>query len=284
MSDPILDHFQLRRYPFGPEIEPDALYPFHNFQQGLLRLEQASRQRGLFVLAAEPGAGKSTLARRFRSRLSPSSFQYLDIAVPNKNSLRAVAEGLLTKLGEPIPFNNVTRCLTVLQAALVKLWAQGVVPAIFLDDGHHLDSAAWLGLKTLTHHEMDSRVPFLLTIMGKRQDLMETLRLARLEEIRDRLLCCYHMRGLNDQEMEPYLEAHLRWAGRERDRPLFPREIAQELHRRTNGLPRRVNRLAFGCLTAAAHDRKELIDTPCLEQACSELQLFSERDNDERKR
>jgi general secretion pathway protein A len=282
MNDLILDHFQLKRYPFGPEIDPDALYLFHSFQQGLLRLEQGCRQRGMFVLAAEPGAGKNTLARHLRSRLAPSSFHCLDVAVPNKNPLRAVVEGLLTKLGEPLPFNNVTRCLTVLQAALVKLWAQSQVPVIFLDDSHHLDCSGWLALKTLTNYEMDSRVPFLLVLMGKRQEMTDTLRLSRLDEIRDRLLCCYHLRGLTPQEIEPYLDAHLRWAGRDRG-ALFPREIAQELHRRSNGLPRRVNRLAFGCLTAAAHDRRELIDYPCLEQACSELQLFSERDTNERK-
>jgi len=283
MTDLILDHFQLRRYPFSPEIEPDAFYLFHSFQQGLLRLEQGCRQRGLFVLAAEPGAGKSSLARCLRSRLAPSSFHSLDIAVPNKNPLRAVVEGLLTKLGEPIPFNHVTRCLTILQAALVKLWAQNQVPVVFLDDAHHLNCEGWLALKTLTNYEMDSRVPFLLVLMGKRQEITDALRLARLEEIRDRLLCCYHLRGLTPQEIEPYLDAHLRWAGRDRG-ALFPREIAQELHRRSNGLPRRVNRLALGCLTAAAQDRRELIDYACLEQACSELQLTAEPalDNHER--
>jgi type II secretory pathway predicted ATPase ExeA len=47
--------------------------------------------------------------------------------------------------------------------------------------------------------------------------------------------------------------------------------VALEIHRQAHGLPRMVNRLAHGCLVAAACERKDMVDLPCLDQAASEL-------------
>ncbi len=58
MKDLIVEHFQLRRHPFSVEIEAEGLYPFKSFQQGMLRLEQATHRLLPVVVIAEPGAGR----------------------------------------------------------------------------------------------------------------------------------------------------------------------------------------------------------------------------------
>lgn len=271
----LLEHFGFRRYPFTPEIETQALLSFKSFHQGALRLEQAVHVRGMALVAGEPGAGKSALARSFCHRLSPSSFRhfYYEVpAVPNPGG--AVVEALLTRLGEPVPFHNLPRGLAVLQHGFQRLVQQGQIPVVILDDVHRLTPAAWAVVKSMTNQEMDSRVPLLLVLLGGRQKTLEILSLNQLEEVRSRLLFCHHLQGLAEDETGPYIETHLKWAGCER--ALFPREVAREIHRRAAGQPRHVNRLGFGCLMAAAFDRKDLVDTPCLEQACSELLLTPE--------
>lgn len=270
MSTTLLERFSFRRLPFTPEIEPQALFSYESFQQGRLRLEQALHQRGMALVAGEPGSGKTALARALVSRLAPSSYRTLYCPVLNaKNPLRPVVENLLAQLGEKIPFNNVPRGVAVLKEALLLCAEQGQTPVVLLDDAHGLNASAWLALKTLTNYEMDSRMPFCLWFLGARQELLAGLRWSGLAEVRSRLHFCYHLRGLQEAEAEAYLAAHLRWAGC--DRPLFPREVALEIHRQAHGLPRMVNRLAQGCLVAAACERKDLVDLPCLEQAASEL-------------
>ena len=166
-------------------------------------------------------------------------------------------------------FDDREQEMALLREALRRQDSQGRRPVLVLDDAHHLGEAGWLGLKALTNCEMDSRMPFTMLLLGARQELLTTLNWTRLEEIRSRLLFCYHLKPLAEEEIEAYLTAHLRWAGC--DRALFPREVARDLHRRANGIPRKINQLAYNCLAAAALEGKELVDQPCLEQATSEL-------------
>lgn len=265
----VLEHFQLKRHPFSPEIEAQALFKFRCFEQGERRLEQGLNQRGMVLVAGEPGAGKTALARYFCHRLAASSYRELYAVTPMlKNPLRPVVEELLIQLGERVPFNNVARGMAILQQALLKQYDKGLLPVVVIDDVHNLTGPAWLLLKALTNYEMDSKLPLLMILLGARQELLSTLNWSRLDEVRGRLLFCFHLRGLEAEETEDYLKAHLKWAGCER--PLFPKEVALELHQRANGLPRLVNRLAHSCLMAAACDRKELVDSRCLEQAASE--------------
>jgi len=92
-----------------------------------------------------------------------------------------------------------------------------------------------------------------------------------LQEVRDRIGLCYHLQGLKPQETEKFLAQRLRWAGCKT--PLFPADIAEQIGRHAQGIPRRINRLAGACLLAAASLKRELIDQPCLTQAISETQF-----------
>jgi type II secretory pathway predicted ATPase ExeA len=185
-----------------------------------------------------------------------------------KAPLRPVVEDLLLQLGERLPFNNVARCMALLRESLVRLSDQGTLPVVIIDDVHHLNNEAWLQLKALTNYEMDSRSPMLMLLLGAREEVLSSLSWSRLEEVRSRFLFCYVMRGLEREETGDYIKAHLDWAGC--DRPLFPTEIANEIHQQTHGNPRLVNRLAHSALMAAACERRELVDGQCLEQALSE--------------
>jgi len=270
VSHPVLEKFQLRRLPFQADIDASALYASEGFEQGRLRLKQAVRDRGMVLVTGDYGAGKSALIRAVASQLATSSYRVLYLAaVDGSNPLRPVVEGLLDQLGEKIPFNNVPRAMAILKKALLRSYEQNVVPVVTVDDAHALDARAWMGLKTLTNFEMDSKMPFCLWLLGPRQDLMVPLRQAGLAEVRSRLQFCYHLKNLQQHEIEPYLAAHLRWAGC--DRPIVPRDVTLELFRLTNGLPRTVNRLAYHCLMAAALEGKDLVDQSCLDRAVSEV-------------
>lgn len=270
MSHPILENFQFRRLPFQADIDAGFLYPCESFEQGRLRLRQAARDRGMVLVTGDFGSGKTALVRAVTSQLASSSYRVLYLAaVEGSNPLRPVVEGLLDQLGERIPFNNVPRAMALLQKALLRSFEQNVVPVVVIDDAQALDTRAWLGLKSLTNFQMDSKMPFCLWVLGSRQELLAPLRQSGLAEVRSRLQFCFHVKNLQEHEVEPYLSAHLKWAGCER--ALFPRDVARELFRLTHGLPRLVNRLAYQCLMAAAQDRKELVDQGCLDSAVTEV-------------
>jgi len=275
VKDLIVEHFQFRRHPFSLEIETDGLYPFKSFQQGTLRLEQATHSRSPVLVIAEPGAGKTALIRAFCSKLATSSFDVRSqLVVLTKSPIRPLLEGFLTGFGEQIPFNNPARSLERLRACLARIYDQGRLPVLLIDDAHHLNANAWLILKALMNYELDSKLPCLLIFMGK-ADTLTTLGLNELQEVRERLGLCFHLRPLKPQEIEPYLEKRLSWAGLKKS--IFPSDIAEQIWRHAQGNPRRINRLAEKCLLAAACHRRDLIDGSCLEEAVTEMNFAHPR-------
>lgn len=272
MNSIILDQFKLKRLPFSTDIDTASMLKFVSFHQGELRLQNALHQRGMALIVGESGAGKSTLIRSLHQRLGTSSYRLLYAAVPALSyAIKPVIEDLLAQLGEPVPFRNPSKGIKLLQESLQRVEQQGQLPVVVMDDAHSFDGPSWLLLKTLTNYEIDSKLPFCLWLLGAHHDITKTLSLNKMAEIRGRLHFCFHLRGLESEETEAYIKAHLGWAGT--DRPLFPRDVCVEIHRRSKGLPRQINRLAFAAMVAAACDRKELVDLLCVEQATSEMIL-----------
>ena len=277
MSDLVLSHFGLHRHPFTPEIDADGLHRFTSFQQGLMRLEQALKARSSMLVVGSPGSGKTAMVRSLCRRLESSSFEVRDrLVAPTKNPARAVVDGLLADLGESVPFNNLARGIDNLRKTLRRLYESNRQPVLVLDDVHHLNPNAWLTLKSLLCFQLDSVVPVILILVGAQEETLRTLSLSSLQEVRDRLGLCYHLRSLKPEETVEYLHKRLSWAGC--SRPLFPQEIAEQMGRQTQGLPRRINRLAAACLLSAASLQRELIDQSCLQQALSETQFQAPRE------
>lgn len=278
-SDLVVETFALRRQPFTLDIDVEGFYPSQSFQQGLLRLEQVARTRGSALVVGESGMGKTALFRALMRRLMPSAHQILEqlVQASGAQPFKAVVEGLLSQIGEPLPFNNSARALARLKRALQEIAEKQRTPVVLLDDVQHLGNSCWLSLKSLLNYEMDSKLLLLLICLGSPRTL-RLLGMSPLEEIRDRFSFCFYLKGLQEKEVGPYMEHRLRWAGA--TRPLFPDDIVTEIARQSQGTPRRVNRLAQACLLAAASQNKQLVDRPCLEAALSELQFQPPREEE----
>ena len=223
------------------------------------------------LLVGEPGTGKTALVRSVTQRLAPGAFKVMEQLVPcAKAPMRAVVEGWLGQLGEPLPFNNPPRALQQLKRGLLDLSEKQRLPVLILDDVHHLTKDCWLTLKSLMNYDLDSRSPVVFLLVGN-PSALRPLSFTALEEVRDRLSSCYHLKGLAPNEVGLYLEQRLRWAGA--DRPIFPDDIANEIALHAQGMPRRVNRLANASLLAAACMDRKLVDRECLQIGLSELQF-----------
>lgn len=259
----------VRRSPFSPEIQPGALYAAESFKETQRRLHFLIENRGIGVLTGGVGVGKTTAVRAFTAKLAAGSFLPLYTVPPTPRSpLRPVVEDFLTQLGEPLPFNNAAKGLRLLKDALAACHERNCVPFLIIDDAPLLDTRALLQLKVLTNYEMDSKLPICLLLVGSPL-LTRFLATRELEEIRQRLLFAYQMRGLRREEVEDYVKARLRAAGY--DAPLFPRDVIEELFFHSQGNPRMLNQLASLCMMAAAAERKDLVDHSCLMQAVAEI-------------
>ncbi len=59
--------------PFDKSIKPDQLFISNAVKELLSRLDYMKQQRGIMLITGQPGTGKTTVLRAFRSGLSELS-------------------------------------------------------------------------------------------------------------------------------------------------------------------------------------------------------------------
>ena len=84
-----------------------------------------------------------------------------------------------------------------------------------------------------------------------------------------RIVVRYHLTGLTREELPEYLVHRLRLAGSEL--PLFDPPAVEALFQATQGMPRKVNRLAHYSLTSAAIDKARTVSIEHVQAALEEI-------------
>ncbi len=123
-------------------------------------------------------------------------------------------------------------------------------------------------LRLLTNYEMDSQNRLCLLLVGL-TELRRRLSMAVHESLAQRIVVRVHLAGLSRQELPDYLVHRLRLAGCEL--PLFEPPAIEALFQATQGMPRKVNRLAHYALTGAAIAKAKTVSIEHLQSALEEL-------------
>jgi type II secretory pathway predicted ATPase ExeA len=125
----------------------------------------------------------------------------------------------------------------------------GKTPVIILDEAHLMDHDTLQELILITNFEMDSKVPFLLVLIGQ-PDLREKLKRRMHEPLNQRITLRYHMAGVTtDEEARDYVLHHLKLAGR--TDPLFEEQAIPMIRQLGQGLPRKMGNIAVAAMTLA---------------------------------
>jgi general secretion pathway protein A len=100
-------------------------------------------------------------------------------------------------------------------------------------------------------------------------ELRRRLAMAVHESLAQRIVVRYHLAGLTREELPAYLTHRLRLAGCEL--PLFEPPAVEALFQATQGMPRKVNRLAHYALTSAALEKARTVSAEHVQAAREEV-------------
>lgn len=262
-----LRHFALTRYPFDNALDSETLFSAATQLEAEARLRHLLQLRGIGLLTGEPGSGKTCLCRKLSAALHTGLYRVFYIPLSTGNVMDTY-KSIAWELGLPTERNRAG-AFRLIRTEVSRLCLEAKqLPVLIIDEAHHLRNDVLEDLRLLTNYAMDSDNRLCLLLVGL-TELRRRLAMAVHESLAQRIVVRYHLGGLSREELGDYLTHRLRLAGCEL--PLFEPAAVEALFQASQGLPRKIARLAHYALTAAAQQKHHTVNAEHLQLALEEL-------------
>jgi general secretion pathway protein A len=240
-------HFGLRTEPFSLTPDPAFFYlsPDHAEALAGLKIGLESR-RGLMLMIAEVGMGKTTLLYSMLDQLDPQVHTaYLS---NTRLSFDDLLRQALADLGQPCPSRDRVDLLTALNTFLHERAAVGETAALIIDEAQNLDEETFEDLRLLSNYETYTDKLLQIVLVGQPE---LDLKLARpsLRQVTERVAVRCHINPLTQAESMRYLAHRLRVAGGSTD--LFTPTALRFITWKARGIPRRLNIICHNAMLFA---------------------------------
>ena len=242
------EYFSLKERPFSLTPDPDFLFLSESHQRALdhllFGLESGD---GFIVVTGDIGVGKTTVCRALLRRL-PERFAtalVVNTLLTEKELLRTV----LDDFGAPVPDGTRKDLLDALNRFLLAEAEIGRRPVLIIDEAQNLAPSLLEQVRLLSNLETEKRKLLQIVLFGQKE-LQEKLRLPQLRQFDQRITVRAMILPLDLRETSRYIQHRMSVAGAAGSTFLTP-AAERLLHRRSRGVPRRINQLCDRALLAA---------------------------------
>ena len=248
--------FGMEHTPFRRNIPAERLYRSARIDDAVGRLRYTADNELFTVVLSEPGCGKSTLIRLFKSTLPQEKYMLLYLS-DSKLTPRWLYAGLLDQMGLEAKFYRGDSKRN-LQKAVEQIKVSQKKVICVLDEAHLLGKETLEEFRFLLNYQYDSESPMSLILVGQTELWDQKLRLQRYAAIRQRIDMSIVLERLDRAETAKYMASHLAYAGTEKE--LFTTDAEEEVSKVSAGIPRMINRVCEKALMYAYQQKKRLVD------------------------
>lgn len=265
---PYKELFGFQREPFVADIELDSVLKTKSIDAVSNRLEYVVKLGAIGLVTGEVGAGKSTALRWSTGQLHPSKYRTLWITA-SSGSILEIYRQLLAEFDIKTASSSKAVLTRQIREQIVNLVTQmRVQPVLIIDEASLIRVEVFRELHTLTQFEGDSK-PWLPVILAGQKNLADNLLHRSVAPLASRIVARTHLREVNREEMQEYLNHHLQIAGLKQE--IYEDNAITAIHQGSGGLFRKANNLARGALVAAAAEKSLMVTASHVRQADSEL-------------
>jgi general secretion pathway protein A len=260
--------FGFKREPFAEDLEPQNLLKLPGMIAAKERMDYVLEIGGVMTLSGEVGAGKSTAIRWALSQYHPSQVRVIRV-MGNGGPITEFYKGICWEMGIDLATNSRSR--------LIRAFQEGVIDAVknkrqkvllVVDEAGLLRADIFTEVHVLTQFDHDSQHHLGLVLAGQR-NVIDKVCYRGSAPLASRVIARSHLSAVTRDQMEEYLNHHLKCAGNKNR--LFHENAITAIQQGSGGLLRKANGLARGALIAAAAEKQEIVTADHVRIASSEL-------------
>ncbi len=265
MSQAYRTFFGFSREPFAAELKVEEILKTDAVLAVADRVDYAIRLGSMVLVTGEVGSGKSTALRFAVSRLHPSEYRLLWVTATGGSILELYRQIASELEVETASFSRAILTRKIRKSILELALGKKLKVVLLIDEASLLRLDVFAELHTLMQFEGDSK-PLLPMILAGQNNLLDKLYWRTSLPLSSRVIARSHLKGVERQGMQDYLNHHLRIAGL--DHSVFSEQAVTAIHQGSGGLFRKANHLARGALIAAASEK-------CLQVSAEHVRLAS---------
>lgn len=253
------------------QLSPDSRFFFNSssHNRAMAYLRYGLRQgEGFIVITGGIGTGKSMLVANLFSEIDDDRLvaaQLVSTQVDGDDLLRMVTSAF------GLESSNLDKAalLRNLEAFFRARRAEGKRVLLVVDEAQNLPRRSIEELRMLSNYQQDGAALLQSFLIGQ-AELRATLQGSGMEQVRQRIIAGYHLRPLDRDEMQAYIEHRLKLVGWT-DNPVFEGEALDGLYAATAGVPRRINTLTDRLLLYGALEELHRIDVGHVQTVVEEV-------------
>jgi type II secretory pathway predicted ATPase ExeA len=264
------EHFGFCALAFTDAPEPHSFYWNPVYQTAFVTLRHGVlAKKGVIVLTAATGTGKTVLLRKLFDDLGPSVKPIW--VVGSGDSVAGVLRTALAELNLKPESTEPTAMIDAFHRFLIQSANSKNIICMIIEEAQNLDSETLEGLRQLSNFEAEGQKLLQLILVGH-QEFMRTLDKPELWSLKQRVALHCRLFPLSQGEVGRYIEFQLDAAGYQGERLFDPSAVARIAHY-SGGIPRLVNTICDNALRSACRSVRKEVSQKLIDEVAMDMHL-----------
>ena len=263
--------FGFSQNPFNMSPDPAFLFRSPQHEEALANLIYGVQSRkGFIVITGEVGTGKTTMLQCLHDFLTAQQITFASL-VNSRLTVEQFFELVSRDFNLSCDHRSKVDVLLALKSMLMERANHGRATALIVDEAHNLDWEVLEEIRLLGN--MENRGGKLLQIvLAGQQELDRKLEAPEYRQLKQRIALRCALQGFSPEETVTYINSRMGRAGLV-DQQIIAPNILEEIHFRSQGIPRLINAICDNLLLIAFALESKAVTLEMLDEVTADMRL-----------